>query len=95
MIALRNESRSGSKKKIAASADVSMTIVRSTRETAIVVADDLVSSTRIEYRKAIDAVQDFLQLGEYNLSAPLSFQALKALFEGFLNRSGHGFSGTG
>jgi hypothetical protein len=59
----------------------------------LVVTEDLIGCARVKYRQTIDPVQDLLQLGEYNFTAPLAPQAFEAFFEGFLDGSGHGFSG--
>ena len=93
VMAARNVSRSGSAKKMAASAEVSITMrLRSTGESVLVVAQDFVGAAGVQNRQLVYAPKYFLQLaGEY-LASTFAPDPIQALLQGLLDRPSQGFS---
>ena len=69
--------------------------VRSPGEPMVVVAKNFIGGARVHDRKLVHALQNLLKLVGDNSHAALLLKSLEAFFQGFLYRSGDGFSGLG
>src|SRR6202163_2031629 len=90
----RNGLRSGAPKKMATSADVSMTIRGALARNAVfAVAENFVFGTRVLVRQRIHSPEQILNLAAHDVAFAVPLQPLPAFFERFLNGFGERLAG--